>query len=172
MTTAAQQVSIAVDEAQVSGLLIAPPGARACYVLAHGAGAGMAHPFMAAVAQGLAASGIATLRYQFPYMERGSRRPDSPRLAQATVRDRVPKAGIVLTITDRDLRREPGLERGRPWDASRHVEPGALPKASCIWVDHVKLNESPGLLFKVARKAMTPGMMDKSLSRDYENNLY
>jgi len=52
----------------------APAGARACYVLAHGAGAGMAHPFMASVAQGLAERGVATLRYQFPYMERGSKR--------------------------------------------------------------------------------------------------
>jgi predicted alpha/beta-hydrolase family hydrolase len=67
-------------------LLQAPASARACYVLAHGAGAGMTHPFMAAVAEGLAQRGIATLRYQFPYMERGSKRPDAPALAQATVR--------------------------------------------------------------------------------------
>ena len=80
-------VTIAVDDAhRVSGLLHAPRAARACYVLAHGAGAGMAHPFMAAIAKELAERGIATLRYQFPYMERGSKRPDSPGLAQATVR--------------------------------------------------------------------------------------
>ena len=67
MTPAVQQVSITVDEEQnVSGLLIAPSEARACYVLAHGAGAGMAHPFMSAIAEGLAARGVATLRYQFP----------------------------------------------------------------------------------------------------------
>jgi predicted alpha/beta-hydrolase family hydrolase len=70
----------------VSGLLTMPQRARACYVLAHGAGAGMNHPFMAAVAEGLAARRIATLRYQFPYMERGSKRPDAPALAHATVR--------------------------------------------------------------------------------------
>ena len=93
MTPAAQQVSITVDEGQnVSGLLIAPSEARACYVLAHGAGAGMAHPFMSAIAEGLAARGVATLRYQFPYMERGSRRPDVPRVAQATVRAAVARA--------------------------------------------------------------------------------
>ena len=93
MTPAAQQVSITVDEQQnVSGLLIAPSEARACYVLAHGAGAGMAHPFMSAIAERLAARGIATLRYQFPYMERGSRRPDVPRVAQATVRAAVARA--------------------------------------------------------------------------------
>ena len=74
-----QALTIVVEGATVSALSLAPAGARACYVLAHGAGAGMAHPFMAAVADGLAARGIATLRYQFPYMERGSRRPDPPR---------------------------------------------------------------------------------------------
>jgi uncharacterized protein len=83
----AQPVTIKLDDAQrVSGLLQAPPNARACYVLAHGAGAGMAHPFMAAAAKGLAQRGIATLRYQFPYMERGSKRPDAPKPAQTTVR--------------------------------------------------------------------------------------
>jgi len=65
-----QTLSIAVDEKRkVSGLLQLPSAARACYVLAHGAGAGMAHPFMAAVADGLAERNVATLRYQFPYME-------------------------------------------------------------------------------------------------------
>jgi predicted alpha/beta-hydrolase family hydrolase len=77
---------------RVSGILTAPPHARACYVLAHGAGAGMNHPFMAAVAEGLAARGIATLRYQFPYMERGSKRPDTPAMAHATVRAAVDAA--------------------------------------------------------------------------------
>jgi predicted alpha/beta-hydrolase family hydrolase len=86
-------ITITVNDAQrVSGLLHAPQHARACYVLAHGAGAGMTHPFMAAVAAGLAERGIATLRYQFPYMERGSKRPDAPKLAQATVRAAVPEA--------------------------------------------------------------------------------
>jgi predicted alpha/beta-hydrolase family hydrolase len=73
-------------------LLTAPPKARACYVLAHGAGAGMQHPFMAAMAEGLAERGIATLRYEFPYMEQGSKRPDSPKVAQATVREAVSQA--------------------------------------------------------------------------------
>src|SRR5262245_21229218 len=83
---ATNPISIEVNDIRVSGLLQAPPGARACYVLAHGAGAGMDHPFMAAVARGLALRGLATLRYQFPYMERGGRRPDPPQLAHATVR--------------------------------------------------------------------------------------
>jgi predicted alpha/beta-hydrolase family hydrolase len=82
-----EPVTIDVDGARsVSGLLQVPSKARACHVLAHGAGAGMAHPFMAAIAAGLAERGIASLRYQFPYMERGSKRPDAPALAQSTVR--------------------------------------------------------------------------------------
>ena len=69
---------------------------RACTVLAHGAGAGMTHPFMAAIANGLAERGIATLRYQFPYMEQGSKRPDSPKLAHATVRAAVIEASRLV----------------------------------------------------------------------------
>lgn len=80
------------DGSTVSALLQAPPDALACYVFAHGAGAGMTHSFMAAVAAGLAARGIATLRYQFPYMERGSKRPDTPAVAHAAVRAAVVEA--------------------------------------------------------------------------------
>jgi len=91
---AATAVTIVVDETRtVSGLLQAPGKAGTCYVLAHGAGAGMAHPFMAAVAGGLAERGVATLRFQFPYMEQGSKRPDTPKVAQATVRAAVLEAG-------------------------------------------------------------------------------
>src|SRR5207249_249426 len=74
------------DGRTVSGLLHTPRQAVACLALAHGAGAGMTHPFLSALAAGLAERRIATLRYQFPFMERGSRRPDPPALAQATVR--------------------------------------------------------------------------------------
>src|SRR5882672_7135311 len=82
-----EPVTIKVDEGvRVSGLLQSPSGARACFVLAHGAGAGMAHPFMAAMAAELGERSIATLRYQFPYMEKGGKRPDPPKLAHATVR--------------------------------------------------------------------------------------
>jgi predicted alpha/beta-hydrolase family hydrolase len=92
-SSASERVTIPVsDSVRVSGLIDRPPDARACYVLAHGAGAGMAHPFMAAVAADLARRGIATLRYQFPYMERGSKRPDPPPLAQASVRAAVMEA--------------------------------------------------------------------------------
>ncbi len=95
-TSAAKLIAIADGDIRVSGLLDAPARPRACYVLAHGAGAGMAHPFMAAVAAGLVTRGIATLRYQFPYMERGQKRPDPPALAHATVRAAVAAAAQAL----------------------------------------------------------------------------
>ncbi|HKE43210.1 MAG TPA: alpha/beta family hydrolase [Steroidobacteraceae bacterium] len=84
------------DNLQVSGLLQGPAQPRSCYVLAHGAGAGMRHPFMAAVAADLDALGIATLRYQFPYMEQRSKRPDPPARCHATVRAAVTEAARLL----------------------------------------------------------------------------
>jgi len=76
----------------VSARFELPADARACYVLAHGAGAGMEHAFMRATAHELGALGIATLRYQFPYMQRRARRPDPPPLCHATVRAAVAEA--------------------------------------------------------------------------------
>ena len=85
--SAALPLSIAVDASQsVSALLNLPVDPRAACTLAHGAGAGMNHPFMSAVASGLAERGIATLRFQFPFMERGSKRVDPPAVAHARVR--------------------------------------------------------------------------------------
>jgi predicted alpha/beta-hydrolase family hydrolase len=87
MTVGAREISIDVGEAgRVSGLLVSPKDARAIYVVGHGAGVGMKHAFMDAIARGLHDRGIATLRYNFPYMEKGGGRPDVPRIAQATVR--------------------------------------------------------------------------------------
>ena len=77
----------------VSALLLSPDAPRACFVFAHGAGAGMTHSFMEAFANGLGERGIASLRYHFPYMEKGSRRPDPPVIAQAAVRAAVEQAG-------------------------------------------------------------------------------
>ena len=92
-----RKVKIAVDkEVSVSGLLERPRDARACLVLAHGAGAGMTHPFLAALAEGLAERHIATLRYNFPYMERKSPRPDSPKVATAAVRAAVTEASRLM----------------------------------------------------------------------------
>ena len=81
---------VRVDD--VSGLLLRPADARLLYVLAHGAGAGMRHPFLEAISQRLAEQGIATLRYQFRYVEQRSRRPDPPAVAAATVRAAVAEA--------------------------------------------------------------------------------
>jgi uncharacterized protein len=91
--TSPQQLTIKVGKStSVSALLTRPQPARAGFVFAHGAGAGMTHTFMEAVAAGLAERGIATLRYQFPYMEKGSKRPDPPAVAHAAVRGAVAEA--------------------------------------------------------------------------------
>jgi len=91
--TGPQKLVIEVGQAaSVSALLIRPKDARACFVFAHGAGAGMIHSFMEQAAAGLAERGIATLRYQFPYVEKGSKRPDPPAIAHAAVRAAVLEA--------------------------------------------------------------------------------
>ncbi len=90
------KVRFAVAEAgPVSGLFQAPENATACLVLAHGAGAGMTHVFMRAVADGLAARAIATLRYQFPFMEAGTKRTDRPPVAMACVRAAIAEAARI-----------------------------------------------------------------------------
>ncbi len=98
------------DGVAVSGLLLAPPHPLACYVMAHGAGAGMTHPFMAAVATGLAARGIATLRSQFPSMEQGSKRPDRPALAHAAIR-------AAVALASRQMPSVPLLAGGKSFGA-------------------------------------------------------
>ncbi len=91
------ELPIAVDARTcVSGLLIRPSNPRACFVFAHGAGAGMRHASMSTVADELGALGVATLRYQFPYMEKGSKRPDAPGVCHATVRAAVAEAAKQL----------------------------------------------------------------------------
>ena len=95
-----EPVTIDIERAaRVAGLLQRPAQPLACFVFAHGAGAGMQHPFMAAVAADLADRGIATLRYQFPYMQRGSRRPDSPAVCHAAVRAAVARAAQLMPGT-------------------------------------------------------------------------
>ena len=94
MALAPQKLSIGIGKAgSVSALLMRPAQARACFVFAHGAGAGMTHSFMEAVADGLSERGVASLRYQFPYMEKASKRPDPPGIAHAAVRAAVAEAG-------------------------------------------------------------------------------
>src|SRR5947207_9555304 len=94
MPVSSDPVAITVGDggARVSGLLLRPPGARWLYVLAHGAGAGMHHPFLETIARALAERDVATLRYQFPHMERRASRPDPPAVATATVRDAAAEA--------------------------------------------------------------------------------
>ena len=107
----------------VSGILLHPPDAVCLLALAHGAGAGMRHRFMAAIAEALAGQGIATLRYQFPYMEQGGRRPDPPAVLEATVgaavaaaRERAP--GLLLLAGGKSLggRMTSGARARRPLD--------------------------------------------------------
>src|SRR2546421_1149019 len=85
---ASVELRIAVGEraGDVSALLLQRDGARLLYVLAHGAGAGMRHRFLEAIARQLGEREIGTLRYQFPYMERRAGRPDPPAVAAAAVR--------------------------------------------------------------------------------------
>jgi predicted alpha/beta-hydrolase family hydrolase len=92
-TVDVQRLRIEIDDqTSVSALLVRSPQPRACYVLAHGAGAGMTHPSMETIATGLGERGIATLRYQFPYMEKAGKRPDPPAVAHAAVRAAVAQA--------------------------------------------------------------------------------
>lgn len=87
-----EALKISIGDAETSAVWLSPRAPKAAYVFAHGAGAGMAHKSMAAIAEGLAERGVATLRYNFLYMERGGRRPDTPPLAHAAVRAAVAKA--------------------------------------------------------------------------------
>lgn len=84
--TSELRVDVPGVDGGVSALLCRPQDARWLYVFAHGAGAGMSHAFMESATRALAERGVATLRYQFAYMERGSRRPDGRALLFATVR--------------------------------------------------------------------------------------
>ncbi len=88
MTRAPKYISVSVPPQgqQVSALLLRPPDARFLYLLAHGAGAGMRHPFLENMAADLADRSIASFRYQFPYMEKGRRGPNPAPVLEATVR--------------------------------------------------------------------------------------
>jgi predicted alpha/beta-hydrolase family hydrolase len=88
----AQEISIPVANERVTGLLLRPTDAKAVYLFAHGAGAGIRHKAMESNARGLADRNVATLRFNFLYMEKGSRRPDPPKVAHAAVRAAAAKA--------------------------------------------------------------------------------
>ncbi len=90
-----RKITVEVPEAntRVRGLYLQPENARLLFVFGHGAGAGMTHPFMTAIAIGLAKHGVATLRYQFPYMESGRKGPDPKPVLLSTIRAAVSHAG-------------------------------------------------------------------------------
>jgi predicted alpha/beta-hydrolase family hydrolase len=92
MTRTDLQLHVSDAIGSVSALLLQPGDAWLLYVLAHGAGAGMRHPFLESISKALAGLGIATLRYQFPYIESGRKRPDYPPVLEATVRSAVLRA--------------------------------------------------------------------------------
>jgi hypothetical protein len=93
-----QSIHVSAAAGDVSALVATPRDAWAAYVLAHGAGAGMRHPFLGAVAASLFDAGVATLRYQFPYMEAGRKRPDPPAVCAAAVRAAIEAAGCALPL--------------------------------------------------------------------------
>jgi predicted alpha/beta-hydrolase family hydrolase len=99
MPTAERLTLDVSPEQSVSALWCVPTAAQSCLVLGHGAGAGMEHASMQALADALAEQRVASLRYQFPYMERGSRRPDPPPLCHATVRAAASRAHALLPDT-------------------------------------------------------------------------
>ena len=162
---------------RVSALLMVPPKPIACFVMAHGAGAGMTHPFLEAVANGLAQRGIATLRFQFPYLQRGSRRPDSPAVAHATIR-------AAVAIATRRLPRVPLFAGGRsfggrmtsqaqaasPLPAVRGLVVLAFPlhpagKPSVTRADHLSALTIPLLFLQGTRDALAETRRLKTVCR-------
>src|SRR3989449_7157913 len=122
------RVGVGETTGDVSALLVRPADARLLYVLAHGAGAGMRHPFLETISQRLAEREIATLRYQFPYMEQRARRPDPPAVAAAAVRAVVMEAaraapGLPLVAGGKSFggRVTPTAQAGEPLPGGRGV---------------------------------------------------
>src|SRR4051794_41658063 len=97
MTEAADfRIQVSETIGEVSAFLLRPPEAWLLYVLAHGAGAGMRHRFLETISASLAGQGIATLRFQFPYVEAGRRPPDAPALLAGTGRSVVSPASAIV----------------------------------------------------------------------------
>jgi uncharacterized protein len=150
----------------VSGILLRPPDSWATYVLAHGAGAGMHHRFMEAIAHALAERGIATLRYHFPYFESGSRRPDPPGVLEATVRAAVAKArestpGLPLIAGGKSLggRMTSNAMARRPLDDVRGLVFLGFPlhppkQPSVTRAEHLDRVESPMLFLQGTRDTL------------------
>ena len=170
MTGAAVERHIDVEAGgrigSVSGILLQPADAWANYVLAHGAGAGMRHRFMEGMARALAERGVATLRYQFPYVEAGSRRPDPPGVLEATVRAAVEAArrcapDLPLVAGGKSLggRMTSGAMARRPLEGARGLvflgfplHPAGQPGVSRA--AHLDQVESPMLFLQGTRDAL------------------
>jgi predicted alpha/beta-hydrolase family hydrolase len=162
----------------VSALLLSPKQVRAALVLAHGAGAGMQHPFMVLLAQGLARHGIATLRFQFPYMEKGVKRPDSPMVAEAAIRAAVTQAARLLPGTPLFAGGKSFGGRMTSQAQARSPLPGVrglvfvgfplhpAGKPSLGRADHLTLVQLPMLFLQGRRDALAdPGLLKVALGR-------
>ncbi len=115
---------VELEGERLSAVVVRPRGARAVYVLAHGAGAGMRHPFLESVARALAERRIATFRFQFPYTEHGKKRPDPPKVLEAA-------ASAAVTHAARAFPRLPLFAGGKSMGgriASQVVARGELPR--------------------------------------------
>lgn len=155
-----------MSEGSLPALLDAPRQPRCAVVLAHGAGAGMQHPFMAALANGLAERGIATIRFQFPFMESGTRRPDPPAMAQAAVEAALTSAnsllpGLPLFAAGKSFggRMATQLQAARPTPGLRGVVLFGFPlhpagKPSTTRADHLAQVHCPMLFLQGTRDAL------------------
>ncbi|MEM8925004.1 MAG: pyridoxamine 5'-phosphate oxidase family protein [Actinomycetota bacterium] len=89
-----------------------------------------------------------------------------------TANDKLPTAAIVVSADEVEFRQEPAIAAAGLWDVERHLDPASLPKPTRIWVDHVKRNDDPGLAAKAARRAVNARMLERSIDKDYRENLY
>ena len=92
--------------------------------------------------------------------------------AALAVGGKSPASAIVLTVDHLEIRREPAIQSAALWDTSRHVDPATLPKATQIWVDHVKRNDDPGEQAEAVRQHITTEILDVGIADDYRDNLY
>jgi len=165
------------SEEAVSALLLAPKRARAALVFAHGAGAGMQHPFIAALSQGLARRDIASLRFQFPYMQKGLKRPDSPAVAEAAIRaavaqaaHRLPDAPLFAGGKSFGGRMTSQAQAGSPLPGVRGLVFAGFPlhpagKPSLNRADHLTLVQVPMLFLQGGRDALAdPGLLKMALA--------
>jgi uncharacterized protein len=159
------------------GLLIRPAEPVGCFVFAHGAGAGMHHPFMAQLAQALCDRAIATLRFQFPFMDKGSKRPDRPEVAQDAIRAAVAAAarscpGLPLIAGGKSFggRMSSQAQAARPLDDVAGLAFVGFPlhpagKPSVSRADHLSQVRLPMLFLQGDRDALADiGLMQRTVA--------